>query len=224
MRISTNECFYFEEANGFDGQPASVGTGTDDVQSNNEGQSGIGTVVEPTTTKTISSTDGSASSTLQNVVSDELILPFLPPVTLHNSANGSNFLQAILDSNIPNDDTLMTPIEPFPLEVDLIRWEDAPSILDSTVPVLFDLPAPIEPLKETQTVKRVPSLLPICDMEKKTYGSAKKVSKTSQLILDVLDKYQQQKQQSVSTEEINVTIDYESDESIGRLTYDGDSE
>lgn len=227
LRISTNECFYFEDVNGFDGQPVSVGAGTDDVQSNNDSQSGSGTAVEPTTIKTLSSTDGSGISTLQSIASsDEMLLPFLPSVTLHNGGNGTTFLQTILDSSVPNDYTLLTPIEPLPpnVEGDLIRWEDAPSILDFTVSVSVDLPEPIAPLKENQTMKKaVPSLLPICDMKKKTYGSAKKVSKTSQLILNVLDKYQQQ-QQSVTSEEINMTIDYESDENIGRLTYDSDSD
>lgn len=198
--------------------------GNDEVlHSNNENN--CDEVIEATTTIASSVNESTFSDAdKENVLSsEEVLFPFLPSVIVQKEFANANKVSTILDSAVPNFNDLPIPIVPLSTQVlnaegDLILMdlEVSSQILDASVPELIDLPAPIAPLRENGETKRlVPSLIPICDMNVKTYGPAKKASKTSQMILGVLDKFEeQQKEQSVSSKEINIAVDIESDESM----------
>lgn len=172
----------------------------------------------------------------ENVASSEenllLLLPFLPPVIVSTDAVAKQ-CSSILDIDVPIAHELILPIAPkSPIQVnakveeDLIQIDcEIPlQILDFSIPQMIDLPAPIAPLQENGNRKRsVPALIPICDMKPKTYGPAKKKSKTSEMILGVLKTFDQSKE-TVPAEVVNVTVDFESDDSIGRLACSDASE
>lgn len=195
------------------------------LYSNNENN--CDEVIEATTSASISSSanESTLSDADKENMSEEVLFPFLPSVIVQKEFANANQMSMILDSGVPNFNDLPIPIVPLPTQVlnaegDLILMdlEVSSQILDASVPALIDLPAPIVPLRENGETKRaVPSLIPICDMNVKTYRPAKKTSKTSQMILDVLDKFkEQQKQQCVSTEGINIAVDIKSDESMNQ--------
>lgn len=222
----------------------SVSENDDELHPNNEIHN-TKEVIEQTTTQSTVSGGPEHSSSVPDVDKENdapletILLPFLPPVVIQNDVIHT-MRSTILDSNMPSMHNLPKPIMPIAqhvdVEEDLIQMdlEVSQAILDCSVPDLLDLPAPIVPIHESQQTKRaIPSLIPICDMKK--YGPTKKMTKTSRLILSVLNKFDRHQlisQQSTlaedvnitPAEEVNITIDFESDESIGRLYYSSDSE
>lgn len=214
----------------------SVSENDDELHPNNENHE-TKEVIEQTTTQSTVSTGPEHSSSATDVdkendaSTETILLPFLPPVVVQKDVIHA-MSSTILDSNMPSMHNLPKPIMPITqhvdVEDDLIRMdlEVSQAILDCSVPDLLDLPAPIAPIHESNQTKRaVPFLIPICDMKK--YGPTKKMTKTSQMILGVLnefDQHQLKTKQSIPAEEVNITIDFESDESIGQLYYSSDSE
>lgn len=167
-----------------------------------------------------------------SVTTDECpLFPFLPPVM--QATTCANIATTILDNNVPNMLYLSAPIAPIastfsPVgdEIDLISLDD---IIDSSVPILPDSQAPIAP-EQPKPKRAIPGLIPICDLpssSKKQYGPARRKSNTFQFILGTLDKYEEQKNQTVPLK--NISIDEkksmeDSGENFGQLIYDTDSD
>lgn len=191
---------------------------------------------------------------------DQLILPCLPSVESSTFKDSIPFSSPILDMIVPNSLILPVPLNP------LIGYST--SILDQAIPSNgIDLPSPLipsdgyksnsqaaiktnssnidsegavcPPKQRSMTNRSIPSLLPICDMVTSQQVTAKKMSMTSQLIIDTLDQFETSRNVSTisntsfpivetSTEaKENITFSEvldESDEFFGRLIYDGDSE
>lgn len=163
-----------------------------------------------------------------------VLLPFLPPVNNHHVAIQST---SLLDNFGPENDNLPTPIvptqnapmSPVQIEMDLMMWSDE-SVVDSFVPDSVDLPEPMPP--------NVP--LPLHHLNEsslKQYGPVKKAkkSKTSRLIVDLLNNYDKQQQQQQpeqqnialiqTIEDININqVIEESDESFGHIIHYSDSD
>lgn len=161
-----------------------------------------------------------APPSISPVSSDLRLLPFLPPVEMQIHVRAQHAL-TILDCNVPNASKLSTPMIPISSVIppadfgrDLICMDDPSSVIDSIVPDLLNLPPPMTPLQPTTSTesrkRSIPGLIPMCDLAIKKYGPARKMSNTSQFILGVLDKFEEQKLQT--------DID-ESDGSFGQLAY-----
>lgn len=131
------------------------------------------------------------------------------------------------------------------VESDLIRMECQGSgqVLDLSVPKLFEPLAPF--CENTQAKRPIPGLIAIGQLNVKKYRPAKKVSNAAELdlgeliakkcdptkkkstatklILEVLEMFDQP-ETTVAAEEINISPNFESDESMGQLIYDGESD
>lgn len=103
------------------------------------------------------------------------------------------------------------------------------SVIDEKIPDGLNLPQPLQPVtEETKKKRKLPDLIPIADV--KLYSKfpgdvVEKRSKTSQFILDALDKMEANKSQSDQTVPIaNITHEFDdSEEHFGTLRY-SDSE
>lgn len=131
------------------------------------------------------------------------------------------------------------------VESDLIRMECQGSgqVLDLSVPKLFEPLAPF--CENTQAKRPIPGLIAIGQLNVKKYRPAKKVSNAAELdlgeliakkcdptkkkstatklILEVLEMFDQP-ETTVAAEEINISSNFKSDESMGQLIYDGESD